>query len=120
LNILIAKFNSEILKKLLKEKGKINEKYDSLNLNFLEIGIGSGIIFISILKEFSYYINKIFKNKHNIYFNNIQLNASGIDINEYCCKVSETNCIKHNLDKKDYELKNLSFEEFLEIHTFSK
>ena len=76
-NVLIPRPDTEIV---IEEVLKIYKNKD--NLNFLEIGVGSGCILLSILKE-----KKYFK-------------ANGIDISLECLKTSKTNANKLNVENR--------------------
>ncbi|RPG97255.1 MAG: peptide chain release factor N(5)-glutamine methyltransferase [Candidatus Pelagibacter sp. TMED165] len=76
-NVLIPRPDTEII---IEEVLKIYKNKD--NLNFLEIGVGSGCILLSILKE-----KKHFK-------------AYGIDISLECLKASKTNANKLNVENR--------------------
>ena len=76
-NVLIPRPDTEIV---IEEVLKIYKNKD--NLNFLEIGVGSGCILLSILKE-----KKHFK-------------AYGIDISLECLKASKTNANKLNVENR--------------------
>lgn len=98
---------------------RLNNKDDfcenqTLELNFLEIGIGSGCIFITILKEYRKYFLNFFSKQKKKAVNDISLKCIGIDINDKCCQVSRTNSILIDLPYKEYEIQNISFEEFIE------
>jgi len=92
---------------------------ETLELKFLEIGIGSGIISISILKEYQYYFKHYFEDQKKKSLSNISLKCIGIDINEKCCLVSNINSLLLKLPEKEFEIKNISFEELFEKDQFS-
>ncbi len=76
-NVLIPRPDTEII---IEEVLQIYKNKD--NINFLEIGVGSGCILLSILKE-----KKHFK-------------ATGIDISSECLKMSKTNANKLKVENR--------------------
>lgn len=104
----------EEIKSLINKRIKRNdlEKNKIKTLSFFEIGIGSGAIFISLLKEFEK-LNIDF-NKNNLQKQKLTLNCLGIDINENSCYVSNVNAKLLNISDEKFSIENVSFEIFIE------
>ncbi len=113
LNIYLRKLNSEKIQYNFKKQDYKKNK-EIIRLKFLEIGIGSGIIFISILKELPIFLKTFLEKNNKKAFIDLKLNSLGIDINENCIEISKINCILHKLIEQEYELENISFENWLE------
>lgn len=113
MKILISKLNSD-------KTFKINEKNKSLKFNFLEIGIGSGNIFISILKDYKIHFDKYFENHRKSSIKHLNLQCVGIDLNENCCLVSKVNSALFTLPQEEFEIRNISFEQYLENNNQAK
>lgn len=106
-NVLIPRIETEkIIDIAINQIDLYAKKIRKNNLKFLEIGVGSGIISISLIKE----INKKLKNK-------INLEGIGIDINEKCIELTKANCTLMDIDvdnkenKLNFQLK--SFADFI-------
>ena len=108
--VLIPRIETEQIVYLVKNNLRnYTQKNKNKKLNFLEIGVGTGVIFISILRQLK------------------NIRCIGIDIDERCIDLSLTNTKnllsenksfdidKKNIKKenKDYKLINISFTDFL-------
>jgi len=92
---------------------KLNEK-KNLELNFLEIGIGSGILFISILKEYKVNFVKYFEKQRKSSIKDISIKCVGIDLNEKCCLVSKFNSALLIVPEEEFQIENVPFEQYFE------
>jgi release factor glutamine methyltransferase len=96
-NVLIPRIETEKLIDLAIYE--INRK-KTADLTFLEIGIGTGAIFLTLLKEVQ------------------TLKANGIDINDKCIQLSKTNAGHLGICPLRYELIHCDFQDYISTSKF--